>query len=82
VLTMTRSTPCQRGEPYVGFACVLCAMIYTSDMSIRNTVCMLHGSTEETGYSDRAESVAPACELRENNNSLMTIRVKHGEARL
>jgi hypothetical protein len=43
---------------------------------------MLHGSTEETGYSDRAEGIAPACELRENNNSLTTIRIKHGEARL
>jgi Uma2 family endonuclease len=43
-------------------------------MSIRNTVCMLHGSTEETGYSDRAESIAPACELRENNNMIMRIR--------
>jgi hypothetical protein len=43
---------------------------------------MLHGSTEETGYSDRAESIAPACELRENNNSLTTIRIKYGEARL
>jgi hypothetical protein len=53
-------------------------MIYTSDMSIRNTVCMLHGSTEETGYSDRAERVAPTCELRENNNTFTTIRVKHG----
>jgi hypothetical protein len=71
----------ERGEPYVGFAWVLRAMIYTPDMSIRNTVCMLRGSTEETGYSDRAESIAPACELRENNNSLM-IRVKHCEARL
>jgi hypothetical protein len=57
-------------------------MIYTSDMSIHNTVCMPHGSTEETGYSDRAESVAPACELRENNSSLTTNRVKHGEAGL
>jgi hypothetical protein len=43
---------------------------------------MRHGSTEETGFSDRAESVALACELRENNNTLTTIRVKHGEARL
>jgi hypothetical protein len=41
-----------------------------------------HGSTEETGESDRAESVAPACELRENNNTLTTIRVKQDEARL
>jgi hypothetical protein len=57
-------------------------MIYASEMSIRNTVCMLHGSKEETGYSDRAESVAPACELRENKNTLTTIRIKHGEARL
>jgi hypothetical protein len=56
-------------------------MIYTPDM-IRNTVCMLHGSIEETGNSDRAESVALACELRENNNTLTTIRVKHNEARL
>jgi hypothetical protein len=71
-----------RGEPYVGFAWVLRAMIYTSDMSISNTVRLLHGSTEEAGYSDRAESVAPACELRENNNTLATIRIKHGEARL
>jgi hypothetical protein len=71
-----------RGEPYVGFAWVLRAMIYTSDMSIRNTVCMLHGSKVETRYSDRAESVAPTCELRENNNTLTTIRVKHGEAQL
>jgi hypothetical protein len=51
------------------------------DMSIRNTVCTLHGSTEETGYSARAESVAPAYELRENNNTLTTIRVKQDEAR-
>jgi hypothetical protein len=72
----------QRGEPYVGFAWNLRAMIYTSDMRIRNTVCTLRGSTEETGYCDRAESVAPACELRENNNTLTTIRVKHNEARL
>ena len=72
----------QRSEPYAGFAWVLRAMIYVSDMSIRNTICGLHGSTEETGYSDRAESIAPACELGENNNSLMTIRVKHGGARL
>ena len=57
-------------------------MIYTSDMSIRNTVCMLHGSKEETGYSDRAERVAPACEFHENNNTLTTVRFKHGEARL
>jgi len=57
-------------------------MIYTSDMSIRNTFCMLHGSKGETEYSDRAESVAPACELRENNTNLTTIRIKHGEARL
>jgi hypothetical protein len=71
-----------RGEPYVGLAWVLPAMIYTSDISIRNTACMLHGSTEGTGYCDRAESVAPACELRENNSTLMTTRVKHGEARL
>jgi hypothetical protein len=55
-------------------------MIYTSDMSIRNTVCMLHGSKEEIGYSDRAESVVPACELRENNSTLTTIRVKQDEA--
>ena len=71
-----------RGEPYVGFACVLRALIYTSDMSMRNTVRMLHGSREETGYSDHAESIAPACEPRENNNSLTTIRIKYGEARL
>jgi len=32
--------------------------------------------------SDRAESIAPACKLRENNKTLTTIRVKHGEARL
>ena len=57
-------------------------MIYTSDMSIRNTVCMLHASKEETGYSDRAESVAPVCELRENNNKLTTIRIKQDDARL
>jgi hypothetical protein len=57
-------------------------MIYTSDMSIRNTVCMLHGSKEETGYSDRAGSVAPACEPRENNSTLTTIRIKQDEARL
>jgi hypothetical protein len=57
-------------------------MIYTPDMSIRNTVCMLHGSTEEAGYSERAESVVSECELRENNNTLTTIRVKHGEAQL
>jgi hypothetical protein len=57
-------------------------MICTSDMSVRNTVCMPRGSKEETGYSDRAESVAPACELRENNNKLTTIWVKHGETRL
>jgi hypothetical protein len=43
---------------------------------------MLHGSKEETGHSDRAESVAPTCELRENNNTLTTIRVKQGEAPL
>jgi hypothetical protein len=48
----------------------------------RDTVFMLHGSTEETGCSDRAESVALACELRENNNTLTTIRFKHGEVRL
>ncbi len=29
-----------------------------------------------------AESVAPACELYENNNTLTTVRFKHGEARL
>ena len=57
-------------------------MIYTSDMSVRNTVCMPHGSKEETGYSGRPESVAPACELRENNNTLTTIQVKHDEAQL
>jgi hypothetical protein len=57
-------------------------MIYTSDMSVRNTVCMSHGSKEETGYSDRTESVAPACEVRENNNTLTTIWIKHSEARL
>jgi hypothetical protein len=51
-------------------------------MRIHNTVCTLHGLTEETGYSDRAESIAPACELRENNNTLTTIRVKQDEARL
>ena len=55
-------------------------MIYTSDMSIRNTVCMLHGSKEETGYSDRTQSVALACELRENNSTLTAIRVKQDEA--
>ncbi|MDB6009291.1 MAG: hypothetical protein JWL65_1541, partial [Gammaproteobacteria bacterium] len=65
---------------YVGFAWVVRTMIYTSDMSIRNTGCLLHGSKEETGYSDRAESVAPACELRENNNRLTTIRIKQDEA--
>jgi hypothetical protein len=57
-------------------------MIYTSDMSIRNTVCVLHGSKEETGYSDRAVSVAPTCELRENNSTLTTIRIRQDEARL
>jgi hypothetical protein len=57
-------------------------MICTPDMCIRDPVCMLHGSTEETGYSDRAESVARTCELRENNNTLATIRIKHDEARL
>jgi hypothetical protein len=72
----------QRGEPYVRFAWVLRSMIYTSDMRARNTVCMLHGSTEETGNSARAENVAPACELRENNNMPVTTRVKHSEARL
>jgi hypothetical protein len=57
-------------------------MIYASDMSICNTVCMLHGSMEETGYFDRAESVASACELRENNNKLTRIRIKQDEALL
>ena len=57
-------------------------MIYASDMSVRNTGCMLHGSKEETGHSDRAESVATACELRENNNTLTTIWIKHRETRL
>jgi hypothetical protein len=57
-------------------------MNYTSDMSVRNTVCMPHGSKEETGYSDRPESVAAACELRENNSTLTTIRVKQDEAGL
>jgi hypothetical protein len=57
-------------------------VIYTSDMSVRNTVCMQHGSKDETGYSDRAESVAPACELRENSYKLTTIRIKQDEARL
>ena len=57
-------------------------MIYTSDMSIRNTVCMLTDQRKETGDYDRAESVASACELRKNNNTLTTIRIKHGEARL
>ena len=57
-------------------------MIYTSDMSIRNTVCMLHGSKEETEFSDRAGSVVPACELRENNSTLTTIRIKQDEAQL
>jgi hypothetical protein len=71
-----------RGEPHVGFAWVLRVMIYGPDMSIRNTLCMLHGLTEETGYSDRAESVAPATELRENDNTFTTIPDKHGEARL
>ena len=57
-------------------------MIYTPDMSIRDTVCMLHGSKEETGYSDRAVSVAPECELRETNNTLTTIWIKQDEAPL
>jgi hypothetical protein len=57
-------------------------MICTPDMSIRDAVCMLHRSTEKTGSSVRAESVAPTCELRENNNTVTTIQVKHGEARL
>lgn len=57
-------------------------MIYTPVMSIRNTICMLLGSMEETEYADRAESVASECELREDNNMLTTIPVKHGEARL
>jgi hypothetical protein len=43
---------------------------------------MLRGSKEETGYSGRAESVVPACELRENNNTLTTIRIKQDGARL
>jgi hypothetical protein len=71
-----------RDEPYVGFAWVLRTMIYTSDMSVRSTVCIPHGSKEETGNFDRVESVASACERRENNNKLTTIRLKRGEARL
>ena len=72
----------KRGEPHVGLAWVLREVIHTPDMSVRDTVCMLHRLTGETGYSDRAESVAPTCELRENNNTPPTIRFKHGEARI
>jgi hypothetical protein len=72
----------QRGEPDVGFAWVLRVIIYTSDTSVRNTVCIPHGSKAKTGYSGHAESVAPARELRENNNRLMRVRIKHDEAQL
>ena len=72
----------QRGELDVGFAWALRAVIYTSDMSVVTPVFMRHGLTEATGVSDSAASVALACELRENNNTLTTIRFKHDEARL
>ena len=56
--TRAQSTRSSVVRPHIGFAWALRAMIYAPDMSIRETVCMLHGSTQETEYSDRAESVA------------------------
>jgi hypothetical protein len=71
----------KRGEPHVGFAWVLHVMIYTSDMSVRDTsVCCTERQKKQE--FERAESVASACGLRENNNTLPAIRVKHGKARL
>jgi len=76
--TMTGDDAFERGEPHVGFAWVLRAMIYTLDTSIHDPVCMPHGSTK----SDRAASVAPPFELGENNRTRTTIRVKQGDERL
>ena len=60
--------PFRRGETYVGFAWVL---------RVRRDA-----GHEHLQRFAAAESVAPACELRENSDTLKTIRIKHGEARI
>jgi hypothetical protein len=61
----------------VGFAWDLCAVIWTSEVSVGNVSCVPHESTEEAGSLRIVERVASMCELRENNNSLLAIWIKH-----